>query len=280
MRSASVPPVPGLLALLAVAACASPESPAPDPAAALIDARPEIVFHGSRPTSGQMAISHPRKAVVLGNAGGIEVEVLLDTGAGVTVIESSLAEQLGLETAEAGSAVGTGGRKIRVDIARGLALRLGDVELREIPAIVADLSAVRPERAGPPVVILGTQVFHELITDIDYPSRQLALHRRDAAPPVDGPEVDSVVVPLAMLDDARVAVELTIEESEPRPFLLDTGADGNVKLFTDAAEQLGVLDDRPRQSVEVGGVGGRVTAHRLYLPAGGARGPDLRGRGV
>ena len=252
-----------------LAGACSLEPPAPAAAVrALIHARPGIVFDTPQGTSGWLPMHRRNKPVVHGRAAGLEVAVLLDTGAGVTVIDRSLAQRLGLPTAAGGRAVGAGGLAADLTVVHGLDLSLGTLQLHEIPAVAVDLSALR--RPGqPPTIILGTQVYHALVIDLDFPRHRLRLHRHGVVPPLRG----CFAVPLRAMRDDRIAVPLVVEGTR-REFLLDTGADGSVDIFRSAAEQLGLLD-RPYRLRTLGGIGGRVRAREISLRAVGLAGEQF-----
>ncbi|MEM7202913.1 MAG: aspartyl protease family protein [Planctomycetota bacterium] len=253
-------PSVGLAVSLLLTTCAAPAKPvaARD---RLIHARPGVTFDGSTRSSGWLRSEHPHKAVIAGTVGGVAVQVLLDTGAGVTVIDRALVESVALELRGAIETVGVDGASNAVAIVSGLALRLGTLTLSDIPAIAMDLAAARRGDDPRPIVILGVQVYHELILDVDYPQRRVALRHPQAEPMPDGWRV-----PLRVLDDRRVAVALALPDGAPRDVLLDTGSDGGVYLFEPVAQDLGPIDTGNAAGAAVGGVGGSVAARRLTLP--------------
>lgn len=188
---------------------------------------------------------HVVRPVIAARIGERAVPVLLDTGAGVSVIDAALVDELGLPTRP----VTAGAAGSELVAAVGLDMRLGAVQLREVPALVLDLA---PGRTAPTPVILGAQVFHELVADFDFPHHRVALYRRGAQRLPDG-----VSVGLRMMADARAAVDVSIHGAPPRAMLLATGAEAALSISAAVAQAMGWS---PR-----GEPGGEVRLRRVDL---------------
>ena len=118
---------------------------------------------------------------------------------------------------------------------------------------------MRRSPEDPPIVILGTQVFHELVVDLDFPERRLAL----GAGPKRQIAATAVPVSLRSLEDRRVAVRASVEGADVS-LLLDTGSDGEVALSEGVAQKLGLLD-REHETARLAGVGGESEVRRVKL---------------
>lgn len=248
-----------LIVVVLLAGCESAQREEASGLEALLHARPRLTFTGGAANSGWLPTTHATKPVVAGRAGSEPVRVLLDTGADITVVDRVLTDRLGLATRGEGSAVGTGGLAAAVRAVDGFSLELGALRLDDVPAITMDLTRVRKKGAGPPIVILGAQVFQALVADFDLPKKRVALRRRDElAAPRDG-----VVVPLKPVGKAGYAMDVVIEGT-PVQLLLDTGAAGSVDLFAET-EVARRFRGRASRSAGVGGVGGVVAARTITL---------------
>ena len=184
---------------------------------------------------------------------GVETFGVLDSGAEMTAIDSELARSAGLSGSGSVTAEGTGGTA-EVQFSSGVEIGVASLTLRDMTVAVLDLSELARRLLGRPIpVILGKEIFNELIVDIDYPNRRIAFHD-----PVrwsyDG---DGTTVELLELADSRV-VEISVESGEPILASFDIGQGSTLSLFEAYVEHSGLLDRRPASTRRGGGVGGEV----------------------
>ena len=101
--------------------------------------------------------------------------MFLDTGAGTTVLDSTLSAELGLES-EGKTRIGDPAdpNAIEADRVTLDTLRIGTAAFTGVPAVTWDRSMLRP---GPdrPVGVVGLPVFFELLESIDFPAATLRL---------------------------------------------------------------------------------------------------------
>lgn len=181
---------------------------------------------------------------------GVETEVLLDSGAEMTVLDKGFAERLGLTPTGDVAAVGTGGVGT-AQFVGGVTLDLDGIVFADRTVAVIDLAAIGQAIGRPLPVILGKDAFNGLIVDIDFPARAIAFHESTAFAPPEG----VVEVPLTSTGSLR-AMPLSIEGREPELFDFDTGNGGALILYPAYAEAAGLVDGRPRSTVMSGAVGG------------------------
>ncbi len=115
------------------------------------------------------------------------VRILIDTGAGSTVVSLSLARELGLELISEGkTGGGAGGTQLEVFRLANARLTLGHAVPKPKALCAMDLSHVNAalalKKASPVDVILGADVFERQAAVIDYGTSSLFL--RDAHPGV------------------------------------------------------------------------------------------------
>ena len=73
---------------------------------------------------------------------GVETELLLDSGAGITVLDKSFADEIGLEGRKPEiTARGTSGTQA-ASLVGGVNITLGDVELKDLTVAIIDLERV------------------------------------------------------------------------------------------------------------------------------------------
>ncbi|MBN2609700.1 MAG: aspartyl protease family protein [Candidatus Fermentibacteraceae bacterium] len=191
-----------------------------------------------------------------GEVNGVPVNVLLDSGAGATLLDSATAHRLGLSGTGRLPARGIGGTR-----------EFSFVEVNEYSAGGAGVSgqqlAVMPisdefypstgERID---LILGYDFLSRFVTEIDYGRETMTLWSPDSFPT---PPAGASVLP-AERSMSLLSVEAVLEDSVPVRLLLDTGAGGNLHL-TPAffMEHPGFLAERPSFETEIQGVGGSET---------------------
>ena len=195
-----------------------------------------------------------------GRVGGVETDILLDSGAGMTVLDDAFAKKLGLASSGALPAQGVGGTTT-AGLVQGVTVELGDLKLGPMTAVTLDLSQIARRMGRDLPVILGKEVFHELVVDMDYPNARIrfldparfayagAGHRLEVMPG----------------DDGHKLVKLAVEDLPEATYMLDTGQGGALTMFRRYTDDNGLLDGRRQTEVLGGGVGGMVTAKMARL---------------
>lgn len=182
---------------------------------------------------------------------GQTVDVMLDSGAGVTSIDSAYAAKAGIKPIGQARIHGTGG-DIDAGVATGVTIEIGGVRLKNLTVLVLDLSSVAARIGHPTPVIVGREAFSNLVVDLDLPKQRLAF--RDAsewkAPP------NAVRVPLVRTASAQRQLPIAVEGQAPTQANFDLGNGAALALPQDFAQTAGVLDGRPESKRLFGGVGG------------------------
>ena len=119
-------------------------------------------------------------------------------------------------------------------------LRLGGIELRNIPVLWDDTS---PD-------VIGTTIFYHLRATMDYARRALLLSRPSTSPP---PMPGAGAAPLWLAPDHFVFSSGTVGHAGPGPVLIDTGGAGLGVVLTPAqASGAGVVPDYARPRTDFG----------------------------
>ena len=184
-----------------------------------------------------------------GTVGGVETELVLDSGAGMTVVDAAFAEALGLEETGQVTALGAGGTQ-GAHFVSGLAVRCGGLELDLPRAVCIDLDGVTAATGRALPVILGVEAFEQCVVDIDYPNARVAFRPREGFA-YSGPGRT-----LALLrGEGRLReLEASVEDLPPARFVFDTGARG-LALFEAFTERNRLLEGRAHSERESTGVG-------------------------
>lgn len=148
------------------------------------------------------------------------VLLVLDTGASVLTLDAEAVERLGL----AHGAVLGGGHRIRAADGSSVAstraahvdeLRAGPLTLRDVDAVVLDLTILRRACGLPVAGLLGAPAVDGLLLTLDVAGRAVTV-AEGTLPPPDGRDV------LPLTEDALPTVVLDVG-GRPVPFLVDSG---------------------------------------------------------
>lgn len=153
-------------------------------------------------------------AVVEGSLGTSRLEsFLVDTGTSPTILDERKARQIGLTFSPARLDVLDGSVSART--ARLPALRVGPLEVRSLPVLVSDLSALERELGVPIAAIIGLDVLGQSSFELDYRGKRLIFGEVRAR---------GIAIPFAH-HGSFLSVPMEVG-GEPLAMLVDTGASG------------------------------------------------------
>lgn len=215
---------------------------------------------------------HQRRYVYLrGEVNGVATDVVLDSGAGMTVLDRALAEKLKLRVEGELEARGTGGN-VGAGLVSGVTVALAGMEIGPLSAAVLDLSDVGRRLGRPLPLILGKELFHAVVVDLDYPASRIRFLDGGTFR-YAGPGRKLELIPA---EDGHKSVTVSIEGAEGVVVGLDTGQGGALSVFRHYAEARGFLAGRPVSETRSGGVGGATTMKVATLRSVTIAGYDLR----
>ncbi|HET6711340.1 aspartyl protease family protein [Amycolatopsis sp.] len=230
---------------------------------------PAWQVHGAADTRLPFLMTDPVPAVEASVNGGSPKGFLLDTYAPLD-LNLADAEEAGLRSLATVPGRAMGG-PITIHLGILESLRVGGIELRNIPMQWADIRRPALPDGTQPTGVLGTTVFYHLLATMDYAGRALRLRQRAAGCRTAGHRL-----PLWLAGDHFPCSLGSVLGYGPRVVTLDTGGLAHgLDTTVELAERLGIPVDRahPRQ------MGGTtvypITAERISL--GGATGHDVRG---
>lgn len=187
-----------------------------------------------------------------GTVNGQATDIILDSGAGMTCLDKSVAEALGLEAEGTLPARGTGGMS-EAGIVNDVSITVGSLEVGPLTVATIDLGEVAYRLGRDLPVILGKEVFANMIVDIDYPNSRIRFHEPEGF----SDHGDSHRLPILPADEGHKDVHISIEGREPALVGLDTGQGSALSIYAAYAEKENLLEGREkRSSRRGGGVGG------------------------
>ena len=196
--------------------------------------------------------------------------VFLDSGASGIALSQQVATQLGLKTTGYLEARGYGGS---TDLRPILISRFeipGAVQLTDVAAIAIDLpESLNSYFTRPLAGFVGYDLLAHFVVRIDFPRKQLTFISADAFHPTPA---DGAGLPIE-LDNDVPSVEAKLDALPPARFLLDTGDEAALRLYSPFVTQNGLDKRYPHGAVSVGGgIGGesrsRITRIGAFTIAG------------
>ena len=184
---------------------------------------------------------------------GNPISLLLDSGAGITVVDSSYAAKIKLKGSGSLGVSGTVGQST-MQLTSDLHIQIGNLTLAHITAGVIDLSSVAAQEAHPMPLVLGREAFNDLIIDIDFQHRRIAFHDPNG---YSAPR-EATRVALGRHGDNRT-VPIALEGAAAAPFDFDLGNNGTLIIYPAYRDRTHLLDGRTQTLDMFGGVGGVAT---------------------
>jgi tetratricopeptide (TPR) repeat protein len=176
--------------------------------------------------------------------GSAPVDFIIDTGAAELVIDSSLAQQMGVKTFGKAKVGYVGGLQTEFEYGRVDSVSFAEAEsasgghwtVRNIPVHVQNLKALgsifdKLEIKG----IIGTAFLYQFIATINYPESVLILRKKDPERSQELVELakstkEVFAVPFWMTGDHYLVAWGTVNKSEPMLFWIDSGLAGGAFL--------------------------------------------------
>lgn len=212
------------------------------------------------------------RVVTAGTVNGHSVEMLLDSGAGVTVIDAAYARQIGLPKGMAIEAMGAGGTTA-AELVSGVTLTLGGATFANATVAVMDMSPIAKALGRPMPVVLGRELFDNSVLTFDWERSLLGI----ADPKNFAAPAGARLLKLGRKDRLNT-VEVSVAGLPPITAFLDLGAGLAMTLpkeYWTAHREIAGLKSADIQS---GGVGGMIPARIVTVPRvdfGGERFTDV-----
>jgi predicted aspartyl protease len=160
---------------------------------------------------------------------------LLDTAVAPSVVDLTLARELGLRVSDdlPGAAAGQGSEAATFYPSQLPDVRLGELEVGDIDAVAFDLSRLGSKLGRPLHAILGQSFFEGRVVQIDYPNRRVNLDplgfERGVRAGIEGA---TDLTPVVTVQVNNVSV----------PLMLDTGSSLTLGIYLESVEMLGLAE--------------------------------------
>lgn len=189
---------------------------------------------------------------------------LVDTGAADTVLDTTLATRLEVPTygGERGRLF-AGGVTARTERGRLASLRIGDLVVHDLPAVVMPVRSLLTTADGRPLDgIVGTSVLSRFAPVIDYGRGDLVLTSSSTA---TQPSCRATsVVPFWLVDDHFIVAAGSFGTLEAQPFIVDTGVGGAAVAPSDVVLRRAGI--RPEAEATAVAPGGTITIRPFTVP--------------
>ncbi|HEY6195461.1 MAG TPA: aspartyl protease family protein [Candidatus Eisenbacteria bacterium] len=182
----------------------------------LAHAAPPIAAGGVVSVPMDLSSGQPVVEVYLNGKGPFRM--FLDTGAGSTVLDRSLADELALRhVGKTRMGDPANPEAIAADLVRIDSLRIGPASFEGIEAASWDRSGLRRD-ANPPRGVIGFALFRELLLTLDYPGAQVRL-AHGTLPTADSqtvlPYTDPNGIPVVPIEVAGAMFEADLDTGSP-----------------------------------------------------------------
>ncbi len=204
---------------------------------------------------------------------GEEVNFLIDTGGGETIIDPTLAAAAQVHDFGAETGTFAGGKKASVGQGRVEAMTLGDFKLANVPVRIQDTTPFASALGDVPVRgVIGTALLYHFLATLDYPRGVLILRR----PTEENRQLvyreflaggGGMEIPFWLAGDHYLLARGTVNRSSPLLFCVDTGLAGGGFVCPDSTLKEAAIPVRTDQSTEGVGGGGRVQASPFTVDA-------------
>ncbi|NIP43754.1 MAG: PDZ domain-containing protein [candidate division Zixibacteria bacterium] len=188
---------------------------------------------------------------------------LLDSGAGMTILEKRIADSLGMEDAGNLPAVGVGGidvgNFVKVD-----SLKIGNVTLYDFAAGALDFSFAEEMLVEPIQGILGYDLFSSLIVDIDYPANIITIYNPKAG--IYPGRADTLQLEI---ESNHPVIKAVVNDSIEGRFRFDTGSQNFLDLNSPFVKKYKLLDQVEKElgTFPIMGIGGESESTLAILPS-------------
>ncbi len=178
---------------------------------------------------------------------------IFDSGAGLTAIDSAVADKLGLERVGDVPAVGMGGT-VKTHLRQDKSLQLGPLTATDNLYVELDLRPFAKVMGDDIAGVIGYPVLQASVVEIEVATPAVSLHD-----PTSFKLSDGKWEPL-LLNNNHPCCNARFEGDREGVFRLDTGAMGTLSFHAPAVKKLDLLKGRKTRMALEGGVGGMKTA--------------------
>lgn len=175
------------------------ENPILDMMKAFVNDQPnKVKWNGAEKTTIPF-LDDDRSVFIPIEVNGVKMNAFVDTGASGLSIDQNRAEELGIESVSEAEGEFAGGQTNKIGFGKTDSLKLGDVELTNVPTMLSTFDSWdeldNSKKVGNIDAIIGTNVLQQFVPTIDFLSKELVLIPRSEAAPSKS---NAVKVPFTM----------------------------------------------------------------------------------
>ena len=179
----------------------------------------------------ELVVNRPVLNVFLGDRG--PYTFVLDLGASLSVIDSDLAKELGLEVVGEQEAGVPGVSSVTRDLVQAPGLRFDDVEIGPTQLMTLDIARMS---MGSFVGVMSIHAFEEVLVTFDYPAGRFRLTDEALDPAAAG------VIEIEASEKGPISVPIQID-STTLPAHIDTGSPGSITIPQRLLGELALLQE-------------------------------------
>lgn len=212
---------------------------------------------------------------------GKRTPMVLDSGAGVTLLEAGLAKEVKVESSGQMPVGGAGTKPVMGDLLKNASIKIGNGAVTATPFLSLPLTDLWPFEGREIPAIIGSDVFQRYTVQIDYANRRVRFYTPGTYTPPATAKSSALRI-VGRLPVIDVPVSLPGLSGKSAVAMLDTGASGAyllTKRFGTANKLDTLLPPAPSAPLS-GGVGGQSMSRYLRLSAltfGGIEFPSVPG---
>ncbi|MGV3616018.1 MAG: aspartyl protease family protein [Fimbriimonas sp.] len=206
------------------------------------------------------------RVYVPAEVGGRKVPMILDSGAGVTLLDADLAKEIRAQTGGEIPVGGAGEQSQRGVLLKDTMVWLADKKAKSNAFLALPLGPIAPFEGRRMHGILGNDLFNRYIVQIDYPGAKVRLYD----PKTYGHGGKSPAVPIrivGMLPQIDLTLDVPTIGAQPSVAMIDTGASGTVTMTAQFGRKHDLANKLPKGPTAPlsGGVGGLTQGRLLRL---------------
>lgn len=223
-------------------------------------ATPTVTAVADRSAMIPFELYRGNRIVLSGRINGLETPMMLDSGAGVTTLDSAFAKKIGLTGGQKITAQGTGGRQ-DAELFQNVTIEAGNIRLSGATVVAIDLTQVSKAIGRPMPVVLGRELFVNSVVALDFDRNEMTL-----SPP------GSFVAPAGATEvklkreGTLHYIPVSIGGLPPVDAAFDLGNGGALSISKEYHEKHELFASLPHAVSLTGGVGGVHESKRVTLP--------------
>jgi len=197
-------------------------------------------LEGPRQTSVKFELVKERPIIEL-RVNGKErpLRFVVDTGAGISVISKTTAEQLGIKPVARGGMARVIGGMGKFDVVYGFlkSVQIGDIRVKNVPVYIRDFNPNNEAVDGH----VGLSVISKFLMTIDYGNKTFSLIKRESADKTVISGNKNLSLPLRRTASGFPSIEIQLD-----------GVEGSWNFIVDSSAGISIVSDKFAELIEIG----------------------------